>query len=100
MSTLYRPVKITAAEQADTLPADAIVVDDLGDRFTRPTGSTEWWGLANDGTRLEHAIDLGSDVTALVPIEAEAHTVERLRACDIHPTTLTRYATGYIEETP
>lgn len=71
MTTLYRPVKITSAEQAEALPEGAIVIDDCGDRYTRSGNDGEFWGQADDGTQLSIALAIGNVVTALVPIEAE-----------------------------
>ena len=73
MTTLYRPVLIESAEQADALPEGAIVINDDGDRYNRLLGVGKWHSAADDRGLDE---DLDSTyrprkITALVPIEAE-----------------------------
>src|SRR5688500_15572061 len=73
MTTLYRPVLIETAAQAEALPEGSIVINSDGDRWSRDPRWGEW-----------HAVDDGRDppeargsrfrppaVTALVPTEAE-----------------------------
>ena len=76
MTTLYRPVLIESAEQADALPEGAIVINDDGDRYNRLLGVGKWHSAADDRGLDE---DLDSTyrprkITALVPIEAEEET--------------------------
>ena len=82
MTSLYKPVLIEYAEQAEALPGGSIVLDHESkwvytDYFiaARPPLS----GLQDD-------LDRGVHVVALVPIEAEEETTGALvnRAGDIH----------------
>lgn len=95
MSILYRPVLIESAEQAEALPEEAIIIDDCGDRYTRPSGSGALWGLADGGIRLDVALAIGNEITALVPIEAEEEVVEKRRLCQKTPDVLRRYVTEW-----
>ena len=86
MTTLYRPVPIKTAEQAEALPKGAVVFDgdpEDGDTYVRVGG--DWHTNGHPGLLFE-ALDLGLTVTALVPIEAEEETTGALvnRAGDIH----------------
>ena len=71
MTTLYKPVLIESAEQADALPRGVVVFDgspEDGDTYTR--AGVEWRTSGFPGL-LSEALALGFAVTALVPIEAE-----------------------------
>ena len=71
MTTLYRPVLIESAEQAEALPKGAVVFDGApedGDTYVRVGG--DWHTNGYPGV-LSEALALGFTVTALVPIEAE-----------------------------
>src|SRR5699024_6091456 len=73
MTTLYRPVLIESAAQAEALPEGSIVINDDGDRYSRHPRWGEWHSVADDRDLTE---DLDSTfrpptITALVPIEAE-----------------------------
>ena len=77
MTTLYRPVLIETAAQAEALPEGSIVINDDGDRYSRHPRWGEWHSVADDRDLTE---DLDSTfrpptITALVPIEAEEETV-------------------------
>ena len=73
MTTLYRPVLIETAAQAEALPEGSIVINNDGDRYSRHPRWGEWHSVADDRDLTE---DLDSTfrpptITALVPIEAE-----------------------------
>lgn len=73
MSTLYVPLPVETVEQAAALPPDAIVVNDLGDRYNRlPRG--DWHSIDSD-RGLDEDLDAGGIappiITALVPVEAD-----------------------------
>ena len=73
MTTLYRPVLIESAAQAEALPEGSIVINNDGDRYSRHPRWGEWHSVADDRDLTE---DLDSTfrpptITALVPIEAE-----------------------------
>src|SRR5699024_10157769 len=73
MTTLYRPVLIESAAQAEALPEGSIVINDDGDRYSRHPRWGEWHSVADDRDLTE---DLDSTfmpptITALAPIEAE-----------------------------
>ena len=73
MTTLYRPVLIESAEQAEALPEGSVVINNDGDRYSRHPRWGEWHSVADDRDLTE---DLDSTfrpptITALVPIEAE-----------------------------
>src|SRR5690625_8033164 len=72
MNTLYRPVLIESAEQAEALPEGSIVINDDGDRDSRHPRWGEWHSVADDRDLNE---DLDSTfrpptITALTPIQA------------------------------
>ena len=85
MTTLYRPVLIETAEQAEALPEGAIATHDEHWPVVRCTPN-RWESSARD---MEHAELVGW--TALVPIEA----VEEHVAPDA--ITYTRYVTAWEE---
>ena len=67
MTTLYRPVPIESAEQAEALPIGTVVIRTRAGAIEK--GIRGWWsGL----TRVPDRTPIGS--TALVPIEAEEET--------------------------
>ena len=75
MTTLYRPVLIESAEQAEALPKGSVVFDgDPVDGDTYANEGGEWRTNGYPGL-LSEALDLGFAVTALVPIEAEEQHV-------------------------
>ena len=70
MTTLYKPVLIESAEQAEQLPDDAIVISDGGDRYRR--SGRDWMGVAGElPGYLDVDLLCNERITALVPIEAE-----------------------------
>lgn len=69
MTTLYRPVLIESAEQAEALPEGTVATDP--DVWPVEKFQDRW---ENDADRFDHGQMVGW--TALVPIEAEEH-VER-----------------------
>ena len=76
MTTLYRPVLIESAAQAEALPEGSIVINNDGDRYSRHPRWGEWHSVADDRDLTE---DLDSTfrpptITALVPVEAEEET--------------------------
>ena len=84
MTTLYRPVLIESAEQAEALPEGTAATSDFD--FVRERCISGWTG--GDGQKLyRHAAMVGW--TALVPIEAEEEHV----APDA--ITYTRYVTAW-----
>lgn len=101
MTTLYRPVLIESAEQAEALPVGTVARSHGSDG--EPTHAclrmaNGWWctdETNDDGTPflMPHA-GMVSD-TAFVPIEAEEETVERHRLCQAVPDVLHRYVTGW-----
>lgn len=69
--TVYVPVLIETAAQAEALPDGAIVIGvETGERYTRAFEG-DWWGVTEMGTSLAVDLDSGDAVTALVPVEAE-----------------------------
>lgn len=82
MTTLYRPVLIESAEQAEALPRGSVVFDgdpEDGDTYVRVGG--DWHTNGHPGL-LSEALDLGLTVTALVPIEAEEER-QAIAECEI-----------------
>ena len=98
MTTLYKPVLIESAEQAEALPGGSLVLDHESkwvytDYFiaARPPRS----GLQDD-------LDHGVHVVALVPIEAEEETrehptrvEERPESAYLQPVQQVRYKTRW-----
>ena len=77
MSTLYRPVLIESAEQAEALPRKALVFDNETDGWIQPLikvgrDDGDWFWMGDDEWE-PHPDDL-IGWTALVPIEAEEET--------------------------
>lgn len=93
MTTLYKPVKITTAEQAEALPVGTPVLEVLTDpgEDERVVGAD----FIDDG--FDEDLTPGSNFhyVALVPIEAEEETVEKRRLCQKDPDVLHRYVTGW-----
>lgn len=86
MTTLYRPVLIESAEQAEALPEGTVVIGTAAG-VVEKGGRGRWWaGL--------HQVDARAVVggAALLPIEAEE---EKLWEGDQHLRTQTRYVTPW-----
>lgn len=89
MTTLYRPVPITNLDQANALPRGSVVFDgDPEDGQTYYRSGDDWYVDGHPGL-MSIAVECGTPVTALVPIEAEEvrsedygsyHLVEALTA--------------------
>lgn len=94
MSTLYRPVPIKTAEQAEALPEGSILLTAYGPAGRDHRG--DWWvGLSKVHPNLMR------DRTALVPVEAE----EEFQDIDTYEASghmrrhhLTRYTTPWEEQ--
>ena len=71
---LYRPVPITNLDQANALPRGSIVFDgDPEDGQTYYRSGDDWYADGHPGL-MSIAVECGTPVTALVPIEAEEET--------------------------
>ena len=95
MITLYRPVLIESAEQAEALPKGTIISYLLAPTVLISDEERVWV----DG---EDTVMTGADLyaardvwTALVPIEAEEETVEKRKLCQKAPDVLRRYVTEW-----
>ena len=86
MTTLYKPVLIETAEQAEALPEGTVATSEFG--FAREKWCGGWTG-ADDDALYDHLHMLGW--VALVPIEAEEEHV----APDA--ITYSRYVTAWEE---
>lgn len=103
MTTLYRPVLIESAEQAEALPIGTIAVSHnragaacqacirVGDGWL----CTEEIGFDGVQDVIGHEYMVGDQ--ALVPIEAEEETTERPRLCQKTPDVMHRYVTPWEE---
>ena len=95
MTTLYRPVLIESAEQAEALPVGTVAYLPGFNGWVTPAakvGPSDWRSGDDDpGTRDRTMVDW----TALVPIEAEEELVEKRRLCQKDPDILHRYVTGW-----
>ena len=98
MITLYRPVLIESAEQAEALPEGSLVRDVRSGFDYRARHAL--------GGYLQADLDAGVDVEALVPIEAEEETREHPRRHEkaprageayLRPATMTRLVTPWEE---
>ena len=98
MTTLYRPVLIESAEQAEALPEGSLVRDVRSGFDYRARHAL--------GGYLQADLDAGVDVEALVPIEAEEETREHPRRHEkaprageayLRPATMTRLVTPWRE---
>ena len=95
MTPLYRPVPITNLDQANALPRGSIVFDgDPEDGQTYYRSGDDWYADGHPGL-MSIAVECGTPVTALVPIEAEEETVEKRKLCQKTPDVLRRYVTGW-----
>ena len=88
MTTLYRPVLIESAEQAEAMPPGTVALRSWGDGTTARTLTNGRW-ITPSGGAMPHVETVG--FTALVPIEAEVQYV----APDA--ITYTRYVTAWEE---
>ena len=104
MTTLYRPVLIESAEQAEALPADTIALlrperpaayENHAAVKMRPEETSEGVDLWLIGSQRTGGSSRMVGWTALVPIEAEEELVERSRLCQKDPDVLHRYVTGW-----
>ena len=98
MTTLYRPVLIESAEQAEALPEGSLVRDVRSGFDYRARHAL--------GGYLQADLDAGVDVEALVPVEAEEETREHPRRHEkaprageayLRPATMTRLVTPWEE---
>lgn len=108
MTTLYRPVLIESAEQADSLPPGTIATHSSGHGMdhAHKIGTLDSLVVDMGWASLAGPVTNGAMVgwTALVPIEAEEETVERHRLCREVPDVLHRFTTPWTlytaKETP
>lgn len=106
MTTLYRPVLIESAEQAEALPARTPVL--MGPFVAHRPRGNQGWAVTDAGGEYssEELIAAHSHLnpTALVPIEAEEETLERQRFSQAGPDVLHRFTTPWTlytaKETP
>ena len=88
MTTLYRPVLIESAEQAEALPVRTPII--IGPFVAMRPDNESFWGMSYSDADYTSRDLVKSfpdyDLTALVPIEAEKETTGALvnRAGDIH----------------
>ena len=112
MITLYRPVLIESAEQAEALPLGTVAItpDEVGQvdqAAVRVRGGWHSTGAANEhGTPFLYPHPAVVGDTALVPIEAEEETREHPRRHEkaprageayLRPATMTRLVTPWEE---
>lgn len=83
MSTLYRPVLIESAEQAEALPKGAVVVGTRAGAIEKGSHGIWWSGL----TQVPDRTPIGG--SALVPIEAEEETTDAGGISLLHGSTRT-----------
>ena len=95
MTTLYRPVLIESAEQAEALPEGAIMRSRTGSLCERGTIAGDPCIWEEGWLSIPDAIEHLAPLTALVPIEAEEETVEKRKLCQKTPDVLRRYVTGW-----
>lgn len=98
MTTLYKPVLIESAEQAEALPVGTLARHDDHmpvEKWRDGDGGTHW-GYIEESVE----VDLLLGWTALVPIEAEEETVEERVLCQKTPDVLRRYITPWSRHTP
>ena len=93
MTTLYRPVLIESAEQAEALPLGMVATSPIVDAVAIRVGYGLGWSVSGDEMSDMHAHMVGW--TALVPVEAEEEVVEKRRLCQESPDVLHRYVTGW-----
>ena len=102
MTTLYRPVLIESAEQAEALPLWTTARIEEHPRDGLPMVAMRivrgWRNRDLADGRIPHADMVGW--FALVPIEAEEETTERPRLCHPVPDVLHRYTTPWTLHTP
>ena len=97
MTTLYRPVLIESAEQAEALPEGTVATSEFG--FAREKWCGGWAGADGDAL-YDHLHMLGW--VALMPIEAEEETrehptrvEERPESAYLQPVQQVRYKTRW-----
>ena len=90
MTTLYRPVLIESAEQAEALPSGSIVLD----HESKWTYTDYFIAARPPLSGLQDDLDHGAHVVALVPIEAEEGT-DTIQTGAEHSYTRTRYITPW-----
>lgn len=71
MTTLYRPVLIETAEQAEALPIGTVIHRNIGDRTETGSRANIPDGSTFDGGFARWTSEAAIGWTALVPIEAE-----------------------------
>lgn len=102
MTTLYKPVLIESAEQAEAMPVGTLARHSEGAGMDHahklPAGTvTRSCWVSSMGVESNAAM---VGWTALVPAEAEEETVERHRLCQAVPDVLHRYTTPWTLYTP
>ena len=104
MITLYRPVLIESAEQAEALPLGMVATSPVIDAVAIRVGYGLGWSVSGDEMSDMHAHMVGW--TALVPIEAEEETRDHPRRHEkaprageayLRPATMTRLVTPWEE---
>ena len=95
MSTLYRPVLIESAEQAEALPIGTLARHDdhMPVEKWRDEGGSTHWGYIEEGVEVE----LLRGWEALVPIEAEEETHSIQTRGQTAPEWRTRLVTPWEE---
>ena len=104
MTTLYKPVLIESAEQAEALPEGTIITH--ADNYPQEKFGGLWGREGNSSASLAEE----EGWTALVPIEAEEESTREFRGSngtwhmtspvDVHESPHTRYVTPWQEGTP
>ena len=94
MTTLYRPVLIESAEQAEALPVGTVALQSWGHGTTARTLTNGRW-ITPSGAALPHVEAVG--FTALVPIEAEEETHSIQTRGQTTPEWRTRLCTPWEE---
>lgn len=89
MTTLYRPVLIESAEQAEALPEGTVALQSWGHGTTARTLTNGRW-ITPSGSALPHAEVVG--MQALVPIEAEEETSVVFKAAGFQDTATHPYS--------
>ena len=96
MTTLYKPVLIESAEQAEALPVRTPII--IGPFVAMRPDNESFWGMSYsdaDYTSRELVKSFPDyDLTALVPIEAEEGT-DTVQTGAEHSYTRTRYVTPW-----
>lgn len=107
MTTLYRPVLIESAEQAEALPAGTSVKRAVWHESGHQDycagvkiGFNTWFTTSPTAERQDALSQYMVGWMALVPIEAEEETLERQRFSQAVPDVLHRFTTPWTLYTP